>query len=372
MQDTGVRRIDYVLPLKWHDDSGLDDLTAYLNGVREHARVVVVDGSPDPVFDRHAAVWDGIVDVHVRPDPLGYRNGKVSGVTTGLRLAHNERVVIADDDVRYTPDVLHRTVALLDEADLVGPQNYFDPLPWHAAWDTSRTLLNRAARADYPGTFAVRRSTFLAMGGYDGDVLFENLELMRTVRAHGGTVVRPLDIYVRRVPPDAGHFWSQRVRQAYDDLAQPGRLVPTLAVLPATVAAVAARRSRLVAAAAATAVLTAEAGRCRSGGTAVFRARTSWFAPLWLAERAVCSWVALGARVVHGGVRYAGARLLTAAHSEAELRRRAASAPGVTRRRAEPDGLVRPVAEGLERAASAAAQRHRPPTGVDDLAVRSA
>ena len=119
--------------------------------------------------------------------------GKVNGVVTGVRECSHERVVIADDDVRYDAAALRRVVALLDEADLVRPQNYFDPLPWHARWDTARSLLNRVFTGDpafpvgdFPGTLAVRRSAFLASGAYDGDALFENLELMRTIRAAGG------------------------------------------------------------------------------------------------------------------------------------------------------------------------------------------
>ena len=38
----------------------------------------------------------------------------------------------------------------------------------------------------------------------------------------------------------------------------------------------------------------------------MFPASTSAFAPLWLAERAVCSWLAVGSRVVRGGVPYRG------------------------------------------------------------------
>jgi hypothetical protein len=78
--------------------------------------------------------------------------GKVAGVTTGVRRAGFEAVVIADDDVRYEHATLQRLVEYLDDHDLVRPQNFFDPLPWHARWDTARTLLNRAFGADYPGT----------------------------------------------------------------------------------------------------------------------------------------------------------------------------------------------------------------------------
>ncbi|MEO3813679.1 glycosyltransferase family 2 protein [Sphaerisporangium sp. B11E5] len=323
--------VDYVLPLRWaRDGDGLPELTAYLRGLSRRVDVVVVDGSPPAVFARHARLWGGFVR-HLRPDPdLRCGNGKVAGVRTGLRRARSEYVVVADDDVRYDPAGLSRLRALLEGADLVRPQNHFDPMPWHARWDTARTLLNRACGADYPGTFGIRRSFFERMGGYDGDVLFENLELIRTVRAHGGRECRAGDLYVRRLPPGVRRFWSQRVRQAYDDLAQPARMALFLAVLPVLAAAAARpRRGRAVAAillaAAATAGL-AEAGRRRDGGRRVFPATCSLFAPVWVLERAVCSWVALAARL-RGGVPYHGRRLRVAAHPVRRLRR-ARPAPG--------------------------------------------
>ena len=76
------------------------------------------------------------------------------------------------------------------DVELVRPQNYFAPLRWHARWDTARTLLNRVAGGvDFPGTLAVRRSRSSQTDGYDGDVLFENLELIRTIEAAGGRVL---------------------------------------------------------------------------------------------------------------------------------------------------------------------------------------
>ena len=58
------------------------------------------------------------------------RNGKVHGVLTGLRLASHENVVLADDDVRYSVELLSELVAELEFADVVRPQNFFAPLPW--------------------------------------------------------------------------------------------------------------------------------------------------------------------------------------------------------------------------------------------------
>jgi hypothetical protein len=314
--------LSYVLPIRSRDTAGLDELTAYLRRLAgEVAEVLVVDGSPAPVFAAHAAAWDGRVR-HLRPHAdLRGASGKVNGVVTGVREAAFERVVIADDDVRYGRATLARIGALLAGAELVVPQNHFSPLPWHAVWDSGRSLINRAVSHDMPGTLGVRRDHFLAMGGYDGDVLFENLELVRTVCASGGRVALARDLLVPRLPPTASHFLSQRVRQAYDELARPPRMALSLAALPA-LALARGRRRRVVALIAGTAVALAEAGRRRAGGRRAFPARASLAAPLWVAERAVCAWLAVATRLLRGGVPYSGTVLRRAATPPRRLRRR--------------------------------------------------
>jgi len=301
-----------------------DELVAYLRWLAGQAETIIVDGSDLDVFAAHHR-WFGPDVRHVPVDAdLTGRYGKVNGVVTGVRAASHDRMVIADDDVRYDNSGLDRMSALLDGADLVRPQNYFQPMPWHARWDTARTLLNRALGADFPGTLGVRRGTLLAAGGYDGDCLFENLELIRTVEAQGGRVQSPLDFYVRRLPPGADQFWSQRVRQAYDDFALPVRMAGELAVVPGALASLVRRDPRVLGAAALLSVATAELGRRRAGGTAVFPATCSLLAPAWVAERGVCAWLAVWARVVRGGVPYAGTVLCKSANSRRELRHRSA------------------------------------------------
>jgi hypothetical protein len=328
--------LTYVVPVRLEAGDARDardvmaGLAGYLRCLTGHVEVVVVDGSPPAVWRRnHAALGESGGLRHLSIDPrFACLNGKVAGVTTGIHAASHEKVVVADDDVRYEPAALRRICDLLDEWDLVRPQNYFDPCPWHAVWDTGRTLLNRAVSSDYPGTLGLRRSTFLRMGGYDGDVLFENLELIRTTLAAGGRAVTCRGLFVRRLPPTARRFWSQRVRQAYDDLADPGRMAVFLGLLPA--AAWIRRRSggATLMAGVLACVLLAEGGRRRDGGVAVFPAAASALAPLWLVERGICSWLALGSRVLLGGCRYRGTRIRTAAHSRRELRRRAGRASG--------------------------------------------
>jgi hypothetical protein len=320
--------LSYVLPLR-HDEGGdVAELASYVRGLAASVETIVADGSPPEVFAAHREAFGPDV-VHIRPDPeYHFANGKVDGVMTGLRLAANDRVVVADEDVRWEVDALARATRMLEQHDVVRPQNYFEPLPWHARWDTARSLLNRAFAADYPGTLAIRRPAVLAAGGYDGDAMFENLELIRTVVAAGGTVCSPLDLYVRRIPPTAPQFVGQRVRQAYDDFAQPARLAGELCLLPLTLAAVAGRRWGALGAAAGLSVALAERGRRRAGGAQVFPPSCSLYAPLWVAERTVCVWLALGSRLAWGGIRYRGRVLPLAATPTRELRRRVAAMQG--------------------------------------------
>ncbi|MDQ3569718.1 MAG: glycosyltransferase family 2 protein [Actinomycetota bacterium] len=316
------------MPLRrWRADPD-HELIGYLGWLGDRVDTIVVDGSGPEVFAAHRR-WFGSLVTHVPVDAdLTGRYGKVNGVITGVRAASHERVVIADDDVRYDTAGLERMARLLEHADLVRPQNYFEPLPWHARWDTARTLVNRAFGADYPGTLGVRRSRLLEVDGYDGDCLFENLELIRTIETAGGRVVSPLDFYVRRLPPPARHFWSQRVRQAYDDFALPARMAVELAVVPGVVVLLARRRPRALAAPAVLAMAIAEVGRRRAGGAHVFPATCSLLAPAWLGERGVCAWLAVWNRLVRGGVPYAGTVLSKAANSRRELERRLASEGG--------------------------------------------
>ena len=332
MQPTSAPRFTYVLPLRSEQSVAETELTPYLAWLAARAVTIVVDGSPTPVFDAHALAWGHMVR-HVAPAPdLATPMGKVGGVLTGVRLASHDCLIIADDDVRYDDSSLGGVIGALQSADVVRPQNYFSPLPWHACWDTGRSLLNRLHGGDWPGTLGIRRSVLLRTGGYDGSAMFENLELVRTIVAAGGREMAPLDVFVARRPSSTGHFLSQRVRQAYDELARPGRLAWQLAVLPVTAASIVVAGWPALGAVAVGVALLAEAGRQRAGGARYFPVRASLLAPAWLAERAVCSWLALGSRVLFGGVRYRGTVLRHAATPLRVLRERhaAAAATGLT------------------------------------------
>lgn len=354
----GSRRhaVDYVLPIKSESTGSDDELSEYLNSLHPLVNIIVVDGSRPDVFDARSARWRHVA-AHVPPaEEFQFGNGKVNGVLTGLRVATADKVIIADDDVRYDANAIDRTVRLLDSFDLVIPQNYFHPTPWHAQWDTARSLLNRLTPGgDFPGTLALTRQQWLVDDGYDGDVLFENLELIRTVQARGGAVKVARDLYVARRPPHSRHFAHQRIRQAYDSQAQPARLAGELALLPTVIAA--RHRPLLLAAATTTSLVAAELGRRRANGRAVFPATATLWAPLWVVERALCSWLALGARIAFGGVMYSGNRVTRAAHSVPDLRRTGRRLPAHTRQPGT-DQLMSAITERRYRRLAAPAQRN--------------
>jgi hypothetical protein len=324
--------VHYLLPLKASADDDLHELAEYVAGLSRRLPVIVIDGSDPETFAQNAALFNGVTHTAPRPD-LRCANGKVAGVLTGFGLAASDKVVIADDDVRYESAELDRVELLLDGADVVIPQNYYAPLPWLARWDTARILVNRALPSgDYPGTLGVRLTDRMRRLGYDGDVLFENLELIRSVLADGGRAVVARDVFVRRLPPATDHFLGQRVRHAYDSLAQPARLAVELALLP--VVLVGLRYRRLLWSMVAVSMTIAEAGRRRAGGAAYFPAGSVLFAPVWLAERAGCAWIALARRVVLGGTTYSGRRVRRAATSVRQLRRERERSCGSRRRTA--------------------------------------
>lgn len=296
----------YILPIATDNVEGLPELTAYLCELAKILDVVVVDGSPQHVFRNHHRHWARACS-HVSVDrDLVTGNGKVGGILTGIRLAQHERIIVADDDVRYGVVELAQVLAYLDYADVVRPQNYFQPAPWHALWDMGRSLVNRMTGGDWPGTFGIRASALRATHGYRGDVMFENLEMVRTITVAGGREIAPLDVFVRRRPPAADHFFKQRTRQAYDEFTRPTRAVLQLALLPVLLGAAIQKRWRFVVVTVFAVVVLAEVGRRRGGGVRVFPAAASFLAPVWMLERAICMWLALAEHVRHQGIAYRG------------------------------------------------------------------
>jgi hypothetical protein len=314
--------VTYVLPFRRTRTPDVEQLSAYLSDITAlGAYVIVVDGSPADIFAAHRAAFRSPVrHLAVDPNERGL-NGKVRGVHTAMREVMTPYVVIADEDVRYDEVTLMAVLQQLGDGDIVRPQNVFEPRPWHAYLDEGRSLLARVSGGDWPGTLALRTSAWERAGGYDADVLFENLELVRTIVAAGCRERRCDHIFVTRLPPTVRHYLCQRIRQAYDEFARPARLMSQLAIAPLLVLSLLRFGLCAIPCFFAAAAVLAEFGRRRNGGAAVFPVLSAALAGIWVCERAVTSWCALCLRA-RGGVSYSHGRIITAAHSVATLQRK--------------------------------------------------
>jgi len=312
------RRCTYLLPIRRVriSETEIADFSRYFRRLASAGcEVLVVDGSPPAVFIKHERAWRGLCR-HVTVDPqYKYLNGKVNGIHTGVALAGSESIIVADDDIRYTPQDIARMCTLLDRHEMVRPQNFFSPLPWWARLEAARMLLNRAVlrTGDYPGTCGFRKSAMLRVGHYDGDVLFDNEEMVRHFALCGAKICSALDFLILKRPPTFRKWLEQRPRQAYEDFVMHAKTAFFLALLPVGFGlelffgwkTVLAYVVVLITGSA----LLALRGR-RAGAHRVFPATLSLYAPLWVLERSISVYWALYWRIIYGGYPF-GDKLLS-------------------------------------------------------------
>jgi hypothetical protein len=288
--------------------------------------VIVVDGSPPDVFAQHHRIWADIS----RHEPVDRRykflNDKVNGVYTGVARTTNDKIILADDDIRYTKIDIEKTCALLDDFEVVRPQNYLRWIdrsagdgennapsapgltsskglldrPW-AKMEAARMLINRATlpNADYPGTCAFRRETFVRAGEYDGDVLFDNEELIRHFARRGARICYANDFFIAKLPPTFRKWLEQRPRQAYEDFGLRFKTVLFASLLPIAVAIVLFDPQWL--SILLLSILVAFGGWLRGDARKYFPFHVCLFAPLWICERTLSTWWAFYWWFARGG-----------------------------------------------------------------------
>ena len=283
--------------------------------------VLIVDGSPKAVFEEHKKSWQDF-SRHFAPDPkYTYLNGKVNGVHTGVDLASCERIILADDDIRYSSADIKKMCDLLDVYEMVRPQNYIAPLPWWARIETGRILINRGVlrAGDYPGTCGFRRSTMRRVGHYDGDVLFDNEEIVRHFALQGANIKYARDFFILKRPPSFTKWLEQRPRQAYEDFVMRAKTLAFLSVLPVLLASsfVSVRAAvSLLIAISLIAMLLCYRGLLSDHAYKFFPVSSLLFSPLWVLERSLSVYWALYWRARYGGYPF-GQRILSKGTGEA-------------------------------------------------------
>jgi hypothetical protein len=314
-----VNGCTYLLPIRRavFSEREAQHLAVYFRALRAaNCEVIVVDGSPPEVFAQHQKLWSSVCR-HSKVDrSFGYLNDKVNGIHTGVQLASCEKTILADDDIRYTAANIDQMCALLDEYEMVRPQNFLSPLPWWARMESARMLINRATlrTADYPGTCAFRRSTMLRVGHYDGDVLFDNEEIVRHFAVCGAAICYATDFFIQKRPPRLRKWLEQRPRQAYEDFALRTKTVLFLAlpfvILLSTLFAGGSGLLLCLAVLSIFAIALACAGSARGLASENIPPSTCLYAPLWICERVFSTYWALYCYAARGGYRF-GDKLLT-------------------------------------------------------------
>jgi hypothetical protein len=318
VQPNAQKRCTYLLPIRRPAFCAAEarTLANYFQILDENGcDVLVIDGSPEPVFRSHAQCWADVCRHAPVDRRFGYLNDKVNGIHTGLDLAAHQKIVLADDDIRYVPAQIHEACERLETHEVVRPQNFLRPLPWWAAMEASRMLINRAVlrTADYPGTCAFRRAAVKRAGHYDGDVLFDNEEMIRHFAAQGLTIDYANNLFVRKNAPRFRKWLEQRPRQAYEDFPLRAKTALFASILPIAICLQLVSGTRLTAAYLAAIAIAgvgfAARGRSKGDARKFFPAFVILFAPFWILERALSTYWAFGWRVLRGGYPFGG-RLL--------------------------------------------------------------
>ena len=309
----------YLLPVRRvaYDEIEAAKLRRYFDTVvAERCEIIVIDGSPPDVFAQNKTAFGNVCRHKAVDRRYRYLNDKVNGVHTGMALASFEKIILADDDIRYRAGQIAEVLQLLDNYEVVRPQNFLRPLPWWAKMESARMLINRATlrAADYPGTCAFRRSAFLACGHYDGDVLFDNEEIIRHFAQHGCAIAYANDLFVRRRPPTFRKWLEQRPRQAYEDFAMRSKTalffgLPWLLIATALRFGLRGILSFIVVVSLGS-IFIAWRGRARGRAARFFPLQCCFFAPLWIAERMGSTYWALYWFLTRGGYPF-GDRVLS-------------------------------------------------------------
>lgn len=274
----------------------LRDLANYLSTVGvAGCDVVVLDASPRLQFELNARIlrWVGR-HVAVRPEHRT-PSGSLDLVRSAFALAACEKVIVAEQDVRYTPDAIGQVCDLLEMHEVVEPQDYLDPLPWWGGIEAGRILVHRGIepQPDHGATLGFRRGAVSSLRNLGaGEVLDDQA---RRLAAAGAEVYAATNVFVRRQPGALDEWLAQRPRHAVGDFALPFKsafffsLVPMLLLL-------ALFGGVQLAGAYASVIAFASVGvalRGRSGAGSFFPLRACLFAPVWILERSVSVYWAL-------------------------------------------------------------------------------
>jgi hypothetical protein len=281
----------------------LRDLAAYLSELSARKYdVVVIDESGTETFEARQRVLRWVSrHFHVGPESRT-SSGAIDVVRAAAAVAIWDAIIVADSEVRYSPEALEQTCNLLEVHEVVEPQDYPDPLSWWGGLEAARILVHRAIapQPDHGLTFGFRRSaiaTIRALAPLRG-----KRDQPRRLAASGAEVFPATSVFVSRRPASLDEWVRGLPEIARNDFALPLRTAFFLSLLPLFIILTAFSGAQLAVGYAFLLALVSVvlAFRGRRGASAFIPLRACFFAPLWIAERAVSVYWALALLLSRG------------------------------------------------------------------------
>lgn len=256
--------------------------------------VVVLDPSPRMLFELNGRILRWVAR-HVAVGPEHCTSaGTLDCLRAAAAVAACEKVIVASEDVRYTPAAIGQLCDLLETHEVVEPQDYLDPLPWWGSVEAGRILLHRGIepQPDHGATFGFRRGTVRALRALN---LIDDRDPARRLANAGAEVYAASDVFVRREPGAFEDWLEERPRIAGNDFALPFKSAFFFSLVPFLLLLGVFGGMRLAGVYAGVVGFSSVglALRGRAGARAFFPLRACLFAPLWVMERSVSVYWAL-------------------------------------------------------------------------------
>jgi hypothetical protein len=256
--------------------------------------VVVLDPSPRMLFELNGRILRWVArHVAIRPEhctPMG----TLDRLRAAASVAACEKVIVASEDVRYTPAAIAQLCDLLESHEAVEPQDYLEPLPWWATIEAGRILVHRGIepQPDHGATFGFRRGSVRAMRTL---AIMDIQDPARRLAAAGADVHAAPDVFVRRQPGAFDDWLQERPRIAGNDFSLPFKSAFFFSLVPFLLLLGVFGGVRLASVYAGIIAFSSVglALRGRAGASSFFPLRACFFAPVWVLERSMSVYWAL-------------------------------------------------------------------------------
>jgi hypothetical protein len=281
----------------------LRELASYLSTLAiGGSDVIVVDGSASPQFENNSRTLRWVArHIAARPRHRNFTGG-IDIVRAAVDVSNCEKIIVAGAKVRYDDETIASLCGLLDDHEVVEPQDYFEPLPWWSGIEEGRMLVHRGIEPlpDHGATFGLRKSSVRGLRSLE--VAWSNGDHpVRRLASQGAEVFSACHVFVRRLPPALTDWLQDRPKQAGDDFDLPVKTAFFFALLPLTIVIAICGGMRLAGSYAGAIAFAsiALAIRGRGGATTFFPIRACLYAPLWVIERSASVYWALFQRLQH-------------------------------------------------------------------------